>query len=111
MSELRKKFIEAIANLKEDDGNPSMLQALDYNMDNEEAYLRFEKIANTLSEIMDDLHNRIEKYYPDNEKLKKLYNLIHAAYIYAHDEGYKNLDVNGIKDIYKNIDFSNADSM
>ena len=111
MTELRKRFIETITNLKEDDGNPSMLQALDYNIDNEEAYLRLEKTALALEDIMDDLHKSIEKFYPDNRKLKKLYNLIHAAFVYAYNEGYKNLEVNGIKDVDKNVDLSNADYM
>lgn len=76
MTTLRKKILEALTNLKEDDGNPSLMQALDYNMDNDdilndpELYKRVNQLLNEVIQLSNKFRDLGKKYH--NKKVEKI---------------------------------------
>ena len=77
MSESTNKYVlafrESCRKLEEDDGNPSVTQVIDYDMDNEEV-----DYNEDLKPIIEDLDNiewkiiHLQKKYPDNKKLERV---------------------------------------
>jgi hypothetical protein len=80
MNESTNKYVlafrESCKKLEEDDGNPSLMQAMDYDMDNydlihdEELSNEFRKITLRLNNLKNEIFSLANKY--NNLKLKKL---------------------------------------
>ena len=73
MSKLRTKILEAISNLKEEDGNPSLYQVFGYDSDTihlqEDENVR--KLKDSLLELGSVL-NKIVDTYPNNKQVKDM---------------------------------------
>ena len=98
-------FRESCKKLEEDDGNPSLMQAIDYDVDNDE--IRNDKILHEeMTKWIEDLSGLlldIDPYIHDNgrfknnKKLEKFKNLIREAWRYGINEFTKDVNDNYIK--------------
>lgn len=76
MITLRKRLLETLENLKEDDGNPSMIQASGWDMDNDqiaEEWRDIARVKSLLSQAAVTLTDILERN-PGNKKLEELWN-------------------------------------
>lgn len=91
MTELRKRLLETVTNLKEDDGNPSLFQALNYDIDNDEIG-HDEKLHSELFELVDQLANirdkfdQLSKKY-NNKKIEKIADLVTNVICELYEQG------------------------
>ena len=100
-----KAFREACEKLEEDDGNPSLMQAIDYDVDNDE--IRHDKILHEeMIKWIDDLSGLLLEIGPyidnsgrfkNNKKLEKFKNLIREAWRYGIREFTKDVNDNYIR--------------
>lgn len=92
-----KSFREAVEKLEEDDGNPSLLQAMNYNIDNDEMEYddRFKDLGEHIFDVYDEAYNLYHRDYNDNKKVEKVVNLLHTAWRYLLAE-------HRYKDLYRN---------
>jgi len=111
-----KSFREAVEKLEEDDGNPGLLQAIDYDMDNDQMK-HDDRFWNLMRKVQDVYVIAYDLYreYEDNKKLKKVKDLLYDADMYLSGERNKNLDRNEFvstshyNHIEPEYDFQNAD--
>ena len=101
MSEYTNKYVlafrEAVEKLEEDDGNPSLLQAIDYDADNDEMQhdRKFKELNNKIFDAY-QIAGDLLHVYKGNKKLEKIKNLLDDVWAYSYEELRKDLDRNDI---------------
>jgi len=97
-----KAFREACEKLEEDDGNPSRMQALNYDIDNEELQNEQENLSKALGFLGKAYYLivTIKNEYPENKKIINLLNKIKDSQAYIEDLR-TNPDHNRIKGFYR----------
>lgn len=117
MNKYVQLFRESAKKLEEDIGNPSIMQAIDYDMDNAE--IKNDKILNkefikwmeNLSSLLMDIDDYLKGRFKGNKKLKEFKELIHGAWRYGIDNYVKDPDDNEIRHFGRNnYDLSNNDN-
>lgn len=121
MNKYIRIFREACQKLEEDIGNPSIMQAIDYDIDNAE--IKNDKILNkefikwmeNLSSLLMDIDGYLRGRFKGNKKLKEFKELIREAWRYGIDNYVKDPDDNEIRhfgneDHGNDYDLSNNDN-